>query len=124
MSRFMFLSLYYHFVTSITYFVFKCHSSGGHDLFTFCTFCGKLFFKAAHTIHVGVIGNDKRFASDLLLTYHTLETFVMPFFGFVFHFLHPGSKCIATSIASTCKLCVVTHGTKYKGIFRSKRLIH
>ena len=65
------------------WFFYSCH-----DLFAFCTFCGKLLLKAAHTIHISIIGNDERFATNLLFTNHALKTLVVPFTRFVLHFLH------------------------------------
>lgn len=106
------------------YLILKCNASRCHDLMTFCTFCCKLFFKASNTIDISIVRYDEWFTAHLLFANDTLKTFVMPFFCLVFHFLHPGSKSIATSITSAGKLSIVTRGTKYEGVFCCKGLFH
>ena len=108
----------------IPYLVFEGYPAGGHDLPTFCTFGCKLLLKTSNTIHVRIVGNDKRFASYLLLANNTLKTFVVPFFGFVLHLLHSRAKCFPTSITSTSKLSIVARGTKDKSILGGKRFVY
>ena len=108
----------------IPYLIFEGYPAGGHDLSTFCTFGCKLLLKASNTIHIRIVRNDKRFASNLLLTDNTLKAFVVPFFGFVLHLLHSRTKCFPTSITSTRKLSIVARGTKDKSILGGKRFVY
>ena len=108
----------------IPYLIFEGYPAGGHDLSTFCTFGCKLLLKTSNTIHIRIVGNNKRFASYLLLADHTLKTFVVPFFGFVLHLLHSRTKCFPTSITSTRKLSIVARGTKDKSILGGKRFVY
>ena len=109
---------------SDTYFIFKCYTTSGHDFLAFCTLRCKLLLKTTNAIHIRIVRNDKRFASNLLLANHALETLVVPLLCLVFHLFHSWSKRISTSVTSTCKFGIVTGSAKNKGVFRGKRFIY
>ena len=98
-------------------------TSAGDNFFAFHTTCSELFLVARRAVDLFVF-RYKAFRTDSRLAQGATETFVVPLFPFVFHFLHARSKYFAAPVAARRERCIVAIGAKDFLILRTERLVH
>lgn len=74
--------------------IFERHSSGGHDFLAFCALGGELLLEAAHTVDIGLIGDDEGLRPHLDLAHNTLEALLVPLPRLVLHFFHAYAQAL------------------------------
>lgn len=103
--------------------VLVCHPAAGDHLFAFGATRGELLLVARCAVDF-LIFRYKAFGADGRLAESAAETFVVPLFSFVFHFLHARSEYLATAIAASGECLVVTIGAEDTIVLRTERLVH